>query len=60
MNADSGAQVIAAYEGTDALLLGQRTYDIFVACWPHQHDGPIATLFNRVPRCATSATATST
>ena len=27
----SGAQVSAAYEGTDALLLGRRTYDIFAA-----------------------------
>ena len=29
-----GAQVGAAYEGTDALLLGRRTYDIFAAYWP--------------------------
>jgi hypothetical protein len=27
----AGAQVAAAYEGTDALLLGRRTYDIFAA-----------------------------
>ena len=27
----AGAQVGAAYEGTDALLLGRRTYDIFAA-----------------------------
>ena len=31
----TGAQVNAAYQGTDALLLGRRTYDIFVAYWPH-------------------------
>lgn len=31
----SGAQVAAAYEGTDALLLGRRTYDIFAAYWPY-------------------------
>jgi hypothetical protein len=36
----SGAQVGAAYEGTDALLLGRRTYDIFAAFWPHQEGGP--------------------
>ena len=42
----AGAQVGAAYEGTDALLLGRRTYDIFAAYWPHQkggEDGAIAT-----------------
>jgi hypothetical protein len=35
----AGAQVAAAYEGTDALLLGRRTYDIFAAYWPHQEGG---------------------
>ena len=45
----AGAQVGAAYEGTDALLLGRRTYDIFAAYWPYQEGGQdkeIATLFN--------------
>src|SRR5215217_972964 len=44
------AQVGAAYQGTDALLLGRRTYDIFAAYWPYQEgseDNEIATLFNR-------------
>lgn len=50
----SGAQVIGAYEGTDALLLGRRTYDIFAAYWPHQHDGAIAALFNSVPKYVAS------
>ncbi len=49
----TGAQVGAAYEGTDALLLGRRTYDIFAAHWPHQ-EGEIATLFNRVPKYVAS------
>jgi dihydrofolate reductase len=52
----TGAQVLAAYEGTDALLLGRRTYEIFAAYWPHQ-DGdhnPIAALFNRVPKYVAS------
>lgn len=49
----TGAQVGAAYEGTDALLLGRRTYDIFAAYWPHQ-EGEIATLFNRVPKYVAS------
>lgn len=50
----SGTQVVAAYEGTDALLLGRRMYDIFAAYWPHQHDGPIAALFNRLPKYVAS------
>jgi dihydrofolate reductase len=53
----SGAQVDAAYEGTDALLLGRRTYDIFAAYWPHQdggEDGDFATLFNSVPKYVAS------
>lgn len=53
----AGAQIGAAYEGTDALLLGRRTYDIFAAYWPHQEggqDNDIATLFNRVPKYVAS------
>jgi dihydrofolate reductase len=53
-----GAQIGAAYENTDALLLGRRTYDIFAAYWPQQDesgdDGAIASLFNRVPKYVAS------
>ena len=57
MDEVAGATVLAAYEGTDALLLGRRTYDIFAAFWPHQHggeDNEIATLFNSVPKYVAS------
>ncbi len=53
----AGAQVAAAYEGTDALLLGRRTYDTFAAHWPHQEsgqDGGIAAIFNGVPEYVAS------
>jgi dihydrofolate reductase len=53
----SGSQVAAAYEGTDALLLGRRTYDIFAAYWPHQEGGQdddIAHLFNGIPKYVAS------
>ena len=53
----AGAQVGAAYEGTDALLLGRRTYGIFAAYWPAQQGGgddDIARLFNRVPKYVAS------
>jgi dihydrofolate reductase len=53
----TGGQVSAAYDGTDALLLGRRTYDIFAAYWPNQEGGDdteIATLFNNVPKYVAS------
>jgi len=53
----AGAQVAAAYEGTDALLLGRRTHEIFAGFWPHQEggeDGDFAALFNRVPKYVAS------
>lgn len=49
----SGAQVGDAYAGTDALLLGRRTYDIFAAYWPQQDD-EFGTLFNSVPKYVAS------
>ncbi|CAN5673608.1 dihydrofolate reductase family protein [soil metagenome] len=58
MDEVAGAQVGAAYEGTDALLLGRRTYDIFAGFWPHQdesgEDGAIASLFNGIPKYVAS------
>src|SRR3954465_10315562 len=53
MDEAAGAQIGAAYEGTDALLLGRRTYDIFAAYWPHQ-DAEFATLFNSIPKYVAS------
>ncbi|MFJ5924319.1 dihydrofolate reductase family protein [Kitasatospora sp. NPDC092948] len=49
-----GAQIAAAYEDTDALLLGRRTYDIFASYWPRQKGGQIAELFNSVPKYVAS------
>src|SRR4051812_17459639 len=53
MDEVSGAQIGAAYEGTDALLLGRRTYDIFAAFRPQQDD-EFGTLFNRIPKYVAS------
>jgi dihydrofolate reductase len=52
----AGAQILATYERTDALLLGRRTYEIFAAYWPHQNDegNAIAALFNRIPKYVAS------
>ncbi|MEU3460453.1 dihydrofolate reductase family protein [Streptomyces sp. NPDC006733] len=54
MDEESGAQVEAAYQGTDALLLGRRTYDIFAGYWPRQKDNDFATLFNSIPKYVAS------
>ncbi|HEV7187555.1 MAG TPA: dihydrofolate reductase family protein [Blastococcus sp.] len=57
MDEVAGAQVMAAYEKTDALLLGRKTYDIFAAYWPHAEGGEddgIATLFNGIPKYVAS------
>jgi dihydrofolate reductase len=57
MDEVAGAQVMAAYERTDALLLGRRTYDIFASYWPHQEGGEddeIARLFNSIPKYVAS------
>jgi dihydrofolate reductase len=57
MDEVAGARIMAAYEDTDALLLGRRTYDIFAAYWPSAEDGEdnqIARLFNSVPKYVAS------
>jgi dihydrofolate reductase len=49
-----GAQALAAFKGTDALLLGRRTYEAFAAFWPHQQDGDFGELFNSIPKYVAS------
>jgi dihydrofolate reductase len=50
---ESGAQVIADVQASDALLLGRTTYDIFRPYWPNQSD-EIGRAFNRVPKYVAS------
>lgn len=50
---ESGARVEADVRGSDALLLGSTTYDIFRGHWPDQTD-EIARIFNRVPKYVAS------
>jgi dihydrofolate reductase len=57
MDEVAGARILAAYEDTDALLLGRRTYDIFAAYWPSAEEGEdnqIARLFNSIPKYVAS------
>jgi dihydrofolate reductase len=52
-DAESGEQISADVEASDALLLGRTTYDIFRSYWPHQSD-TIGRVFNRVPKYVAS------
>jgi dihydrofolate reductase len=54
MNEVTVAQVVAAWEGTDALLLGRRTYDALAAFWPQQEGNEFAKLFNALPKYVAS------
>ena len=49
----SGDQITADVQASDALLLGRTTYDIFRPYWPTQSD-EIAQAFNRVPKYVAS------
>ena len=50
---ESGAQLTANVQASDALLLGHTTYEIFRAYWPNE-SFEIAQVFNRVPKYVAS------
>jgi dihydrofolate reductase len=50
---ESGAQINADVQASDALLLGRTTYDIFRSYWPGQTD-EIGRAFDRVPKYVAS------
>jgi dihydrofolate reductase len=52
-DAESGEQVVADVQASDALLLGRTTYDIFRAYWPGRTDA-IGRAFDRVPKYVAS------
>jgi dihydrofolate reductase len=52
-DAESGQQVIADVQASDALLLGRTTYDIFRGYWPGKTD-EIGRAFDRVPKYVAS------
>ena len=52
-DAESGEQVIADVQASDALLLGRTTYDIFRGYWPGRTD-EIGRAFDRVPKYVAS------
>jgi len=52
-DAQSGAQIVADVQQSDALLLGRTTYDIFRGYWPGKTDD-IGRAFDRVPKYVAS------
>jgi dihydrofolate reductase len=52
-DSESGEQITADVQASDALLLGRTTYDIFRAYWPGKTDG-IGRTFDRVPKYVAS------
>lgn len=52
MNEPLGKLLSSPYD----LLLGRRTYEIFAAYWPYQHNNPIADTFNRVAKYVVATT----
>ncbi len=52
-DAESGRQIIADVQASDALLLGHTTYDIFRAYWPGKTDD-IGRAFDGVPKYVAS------
>jgi dihydrofolate reductase len=54
---ESGRVMTEAMFSVDALLLGRKTYEIFVNYWPHAPaDDPIAVKLNEVPKYVASQT----
>lgn len=54
---DSGAVIVESILGQDALLLGRKTYDIWVHHWPQATD-VIGDRFNAIPKFVASRTLT--
>jgi dihydrofolate reductase len=52
-DAESGEQIIADVQASDALLLGRTTYDIFRDYWPGKTD-EIGRAFDRIPKYVAS------
>ncbi len=52
-DAESGGQIVADVQQSDALLLGRTTYDIFRSYWPGKTDA-IGLAFDRVPKYVAS------
>jgi dihydrofolate reductase len=52
-DAESGEQIVADVQASDALLLGRTTYDIFRGYWPGKTD-EIGSTFARVPKYVAS------
>jgi len=50
---DSGGLILDSILAQDALLIGRKTYDIWVKYWPHMHDA-VGDRFNSIPKYVAS------
>jgi dihydrofolate reductase len=57
LDAEVMSMITDATAGTDAVLLGRRTYDMFAALWPGQGDDPSAAFFNGVRKYVVTSSA---
>ncbi len=59
MNDELGQEIGSQLAGSDAMLLGRRTYQEFAAVWPHRTSeefGPVADVMNGIPKYVVSTT----
>jgi dihydrofolate reductase len=56
-DAESGAPILASILTQDALLIGRKTYDIWITHWPNATDA-IGDHFNAIPKYVASRTLT--
>jgi dihydrofolate reductase len=56
-DAESGSVILKSILGMDALLIGRKTYDIWVHYWPNARD-QIGDHFNSIPKFVASRTLT--
>jgi dihydrofolate reductase len=59
-NEESGQALGSSMAGSDTLLLGRRTYEVFAAVWPGRgSDYPIGAYMNKTPKLVVSTTLTA-
>ena len=55
-DADMGPFLTSMFERADALLLGRRTWEIWLPYWPNHDDNPFGHAINRLPKYVPSTT----
>jgi dihydrofolate reductase len=55
-DADMGPFLTSMFERADALLLGRKTWEIWLPYWPNHDDNPFGHAINRLPKYVPSTT----